>query len=226
MTSNKHYFIDNKDNYVYLLNMSFNHSTNKVELQTLLTNRGTTFTSEFYSMPLDQYNIPLDEWYYLTNDNSEYISLTPGFKIHNNSVADAIGFSVGNYPSQPIVFDNSGNNSQTYTDDLTFTSSSIPGSKPTYVPIYYKPNNPQFAVQGAVDASTRTARNRYNTITNNTAVYNNAYGLSVANALAYGVPSGGYTWKDKIGYPTKQTPVISKYTGEMKKCDVVKISGV
>jgi hypothetical protein len=44
--------------------------------------------------------------------------------------------------------------------------------------------------------------------------------------LAYGVPQGGYTWKDKIGYPLKQTPVFSKYSDEMKKCDVAKISGV
>ena len=226
MTTNKHYFVDNKNNNAYLLNMSFNNSTNKVELQTLLTNRGTTFTSENYSMPLDEYNVAITEWDYLTNNDSDYISLMPGFKINNNDFVDAIGFAAGNYPSDIITIDGSGNNSQTYTEDLTFTSFGIPGAKPTYVPIYYKPNNPQFAVQGAVDASTRTARNRYNAITNNTAIYNNAYGLSVANALAYGVPQGGYTWKEKIGYPLKQTPVFSKYSDEMKKCDVVKISGV
>ena len=226
MTANKHYFINNKNTYTYLLNMSFNNSTNKVELQTLLTNRGTTFTNENYSMPLDEYNVAIDEWNYLTNNDSNPISLMPGFKINDNEFTYAIGFSAGNYPSDIITIDGSGNNSQTYTEDLTFSSSSLPGAKPTYVPIYYKPNNPQFASQGAVDSSTRTARNRYNAITNNTALYNNAYGLSVANALAYGVPQGGYTWKDKIGYPLKQTPVFSKYSDEMKKCDVAKISGV
>ena len=94
----------------------------------------------------------------------------------------------------------------------------MPGLLPPYVTIYYKPNNPQFAQQGAVSASSHTARERYNSITNNTAKYRNAYGLSVANALAYGVPENGYTIKDKIGYPNIQTPVISKYSGKLKKC--------
>jgi hypothetical protein len=70
-----------------------------------------------------------------------------------------------------------------------------------------------------VTASSHTVREKYNAITNNSDKYRKAYGLSVANALAYGVPENGYTWKDKIGYPNKKTPVISKYTGEMKKCE-------
>ena len=228
MTANKHYFINKTTNaYTFLLNIAYNNYTNKVELQTLLTNRGTTFTEANYSFPLDEYNLEITDWeIYLSDGDSNDISLTPGFNINSTEFANAIGFSIGNYPTDVITIDGSGNNSQTYTTNQTFTSSGIPGLKPTYVPIYYKPNNPQFAVQGAVDSSTRTARSRYNTITNNTALYNNAYGLSVANALAYGVPAGGYTVKDKIGYPLKQTPVFSKYTNEMIKCDAVKISGV
>ena len=127
----------------------------------------------------------------------------------------------GYYPSNIIkiqedpgdVYLNDGQSiSQEYSGNLSFLSTFTPGLQPSYVQIYYKPNNPQFAQQGAVSASSHTARERYNTITNNTVLYRNAYGLSVANALAYGVPENGYTQKDKIGYPNKQTPVFSKYS--------------
>jgi len=133
----------------------------------------------------------------------------------------------GYYPSNIIkvvedplnVLNNDGESiNQGYSGNVTLMSSYLPGLQISYVPIYYKPNNPQFAQQGAVSASSHTARERYNTITDNSAKYRNAYGLSVANALAYGVPENGYTWKDKIGYPNIATPVISKYTGEVKKC--------
>ena len=39
----------------------------------------------------------------------------------------------------------------------------------------------------------------------------NAFGSQVANALAYGVPEGGYTDKVKRGYPLKCTPKFNKY---------------
>ena len=237
MTSNKHYFINRTTNtFTYLLNIAYNTYTNKVELQTLLANRvsnvvdGTTIPAIFsdanYSLPLDEYNVEITTWSsYFTFDDYD-ITVMPVFQINDSIFTSAIGFEAGNYPTNVITVDGGDFISQGYTNNFTFSSTSTPGIKPTYVPIYYKPNNPQFAVQGAVDASTRTARSRYNTITNNTALYNNAYGLSVANALAYGVPAGGYTWKDKIGYPLKQTPVFSKYSDEMQKCDAVKISGV
>jgi len=237
MTSNKHYFINRTTNaFTYLLNIAYNTYTNKVELQTLLANRvsndvgGTTIPAIFsdanYSLPLDEYNAEITTWSsYFTFDDYD-ITVMPVFSLNERTFYNAIGFETGKYPSNAITVNEGDFISQGYTNNFTFSSTSTPGIKPTYVAIYYKPNNPQFAVQGAVDASTRTARNRYNAITNNTALYNNAYGLSVANALAYGVPAGGYTWKDKIGYPLKKTPVFSKYSDEMQKCDAVKISGV
>jgi len=225
MTSNKHYFIKNLNNsYVYLLNISYNDYTNKIELQSLKTTY-VVFNSTEYSLPLG------NNWWnqlYLYPDSAgdaasrTNITLWPGFKILDNIFKDAIGFSNGNYPSNIIIKNNFNANNlipQGYTDDLLFTSSFLPGLQRPYVTIYYKPNNPQFAQQGAVTASSHTVREKYNAITNNTDKYRKAYGLSVANALAYGVPENGYTWKDKIGYPNKKTPVISKYTGEMKKCE-------
>lgn len=86
-----------------------------------------------------------------------------------------------------------------------------------YVPVYYKPNNTKFAVQGAVDASARLAQLKYDTITDAGAKMQVAYGPHTANALAYGVPENGYTIKDKIGYPNICTPVIKK-DGTMRRC--------
>jgi hypothetical protein len=224
MTSNKHYFIKNLNNsYIYLLNISYNNYTNKIELQSLKTTYDI-FDSTNYSLPNG------NNWWnqlYLYPDSAGdaatrvNITVWPGFEILNNNFKDAIGFSNGNYPSNIIQNNFDANNliRQGYTNDLIFTSGFAPGLQSPYVTIYYKPNNPQFAQQGAVTASSHTVREKYNAITNNTDKYRKAYGLSVANALAYGVPENGYTWKDKIGYPNKKTPVISKYTGEMKKCE-------
>ena len=63
-------------------------------------------------------------------------------------------------------------------------------------------------------------KNQYNSITNSAVLYRNALGQSVGNALAYGVPLGGYTTKDKLGYPLKQTPTFKKHSNEMQKCTV------
>ena len=236
MTNNKHYFINKETgSYVYLLHIGYNNITNKVELQSLKTSL-IIFNSNEYSFPLDEYNEPIKTWekyLYLYDVTTTYdpITVWPVFQIVNNSFQQAIGFTNGYYPSNIISvvvdtndsLDNDGESIPQFVDvdntgDLSFLSSFTPGLQSSYVTIYYKPNNPQFAQQGAVSASSHTARERYNSITNNTAKYRNAYGLSVANALAYGVPENGYTIKDKIGYPNIQTPVISKYTGEMKKC--------
>lgn len=233
MTDNKHYFINKETgSYVYLLNITYNNIANKIELQSLKTNLDI-FNPNEYSFPLDEYNQPIEIWeqylYLYDNATDVHITVWPVFQILNNIFQQAIGFTNGYYPSNIISvvvdtnnsIDNDGESiSQGYNNDLTFSSSFMPGLQTPYVTIHYKPNNPQFAQQGAVSASSHTARERYNTITNNTVKYRNAYGLSVANALAYGVPENGYTIKDKIGYPNKQTPVISKYTGEMKKCEI------
>jgi len=77
--------------------------------------------------------------------------------------------------------------------------------------ITYKPNNPLFAQQGGVSSSTRIARLKYDTITDNGYLYSQSYGNQVGNALAYGSESDKYTIKDKIGFPNIKTPIISKW---------------
>jgi len=90
-------------------------------------------------------------------------------------------------------------------------------NKAQYVPVYYKPNNGKFGKQGAVEASSRLARLKYDTITDAGSKMREAFGEQTANALSYGVPPNGYTIKDKIGYPNICTPVIHK-DGTVSKC--------
>jgi hypothetical protein len=86
--------------------------------------------------------------------------------------------------------------------------------------VYYKPSNHSFATQGAVSSSDLITRRKYNTINTVAGSMRSAYGNQTASAIAYGVPSYGYTKKDKIGYPMKKIPTFSKYSDIMKKCSV------
>jgi hypothetical protein len=110
-----------------------------------------------------------------------------------------------------------------YTTENKYASNTInhcstTGSSTNYVPVYYKPNNSKFAEQGAVTSSNRLVRLKYDTITRAGLTFRSAFGASVENALAYGVPENGYTIKDKTGYPSNKTPTFSKYSDKMKVC--------
>jgi len=117
--------------------------------------------------------------------------------------------------------------------DFTTTPGTAPASMNSYAAngtpncadhrrpiVYYKPSNSEFAQQGGVTSSSHITRIKYNSITRSSNIYRQALGLSVANALAYGVSESGYTIKDIIGYPNKKTPVIDKYTGSVKSCGI------
>ena len=119
----------------------------------------------------------------------------PSVIVPASNFKNIIGFSPGSYnaPSQ--------------------TSNIQPHISSNYVKMNYKPNNSQFAVQGAVSGSSLILRKKYDTITDVASKLQSAYGSATANALAYGVSENQYTLKDQIGYPIKMTPVVNKYTG-------------
>ena len=98
-----------------------------------------------------------------------------------------------------------------------FRSNTVPfcTGQDDYIPVFYKPNNGKFGQQGAVDASSRITRLKYDTITDMGNTYRVAFdkygnGNGTANALSYGVSSNGYTIKDKLGFPNTRTPVFKK----------------
>ena len=214
MFLNLHYLIKDQpgntneyysSNISYAMQFAYNNNSNVIELQ--------SYRIDEDAFPTDKYTIPSDEnsivaWSMLTNDG-----IYPQIIIEDNVFKNAVGFTPATYPADNTTSDE---------PHKVSLSTANPGIKPLYVKLYYKPNNPQFAQQGGVSASDLIARKKYNSITNSTAAYRNAAGLgsSVANALAYGVPSPGYTIKDKLGYPMKKTPTFSKYSTEMKQCTV------
>jgi hypothetical protein len=220
MYSNLHFFIigtgststySYKDNLTFLLNIGFNTISNLVELQVFKTDT-TTFSTSTHTIPHDING--QNAWTNPAPGNSVY----PAFIIDANNFRDMIGMIAGQYPSSTDAV--------SQPSSQTITSTYSPSVRPIYRALYYKPNNSQFGQQGAVSSSDLITRKKYNSITNSTVAYRSAseLGASVANALAYGVPSPGYTVKDKIGYPVKQTPTFTKYSPEMKKCSITKIS--
>jgi len=219
MINKKHYLIlKSTISKIFLMNIGYNSATKRIELQSYAYNK-TTYSTSMYDYPNG------NNWEsYLSANSAD--TLVPVFKILNNGFQDVIGFVAGNYPSVVITtsggksYQHPSTNSFTYTGNQTSISTSNAALLPKYSIVYYKPSNSQFAHQGAVSASSLITRLKYDTVTNNSYKYQSAYGMAMANALAYGVPEGGYTIKDKIGYPVKQTPTFSKYSEGFKKCPV------
>ena len=78
----------------------------------------------------------------------------------------------------------------------------------------YKPNNSQFAQQGAVSSGSRLARLKYNTLNRNGAIFNSATG-------AVGINSGLYQTENSPSYYTKNKPqqfTIPRKTGVKSYC--------
>lgn len=210
MTLNEHYFVDSDNgSKKFFINFVFNSSTKLVQLQIspisqdIINQQGlvqpTIGTSSGTRSPI--WTVP-------------EATLIPIVDILDNEFKTLVGFTVGSYPAANQV-----------TDYVT-ESNSIdgPAIKPRYNRVYYKPNNYQYAQQGAVSASSRITRLKYNAITTSASSYRNAFGPHVANALAYGVPANGYTVKDKLGYPLPKTPTFTS-TGEQRDCPNVSILG-
>tara|TARA_B110000967_G_scaffold208655_2_gene261611 strand:- start:285 stop:1301 length:1017 start_codon:yes stop_codon:yes gene_type:complete len=78
----------------------------------------------------------------------------------------------------------------------------------------YKPNNRQFAQQGAVSSGTRLEKLKYDTVTKNGASFTSAFGKEGANAGRYHTTSQGpYFLKNK-----NQTFVYHRKTGNKQGC--------
>lgn len=188
MIKNTHYFKNVlTQQYVFLLNMSYNDLDNLVILE---TKHYQTYLNDYLNYYINQF--PLNDWNTVVN------KVQVSFQIPETKFQQIIGFTSGSYNAS----------SQSSNIQPTITTK--------YKTMNYKPNNPQFAQQGAVSSSNLIVRKKYDTITNVGAKMKAPYGSATANALAYGVSDHQYTIKDKIGFPLKRTPVISKFTGEIR----------
>jgi hypothetical protein len=203
MIANHHYYrhFDNLSK-IFLINFALNNSTGLVEL-TVSPISAAIVTANHYGKALVTTELSVTE---TTAWTTPTVTTTPQITILNNGFKSVIGFGDAVYPA-----------TNTNTDITLIAGTSVSPLLPESNRVYYKPNNPQFAQQGAVTSGSKIARIRYDTITNSASSYRNAFGLHVSNALAYGVPANGYTIKDKLGYPNPNTPKVTT-TGEMRLC--------
>jgi hypothetical protein len=198
MLQNNHYFVNNITNTpLFLLQFIYNSSKNCIEFNSLST---TIYQIGTY------YDYPnIYSWTFS-------IDKTPQVILPDNPFFQkALGFSSGTYP-----------NSLSNTTTQVVYGTPGPLLYTNYVPIYYKPNNPQFGKQGAVSSGDLITRKRYNTINTAGSTFRTAFGKQTASAVAYGVPQYGYTSKDRVGFNLINTPVVSKYNGKLKKCQILR----
>jgi len=196
---NGHVLIDKNSNMpIYFLEFGYNNVSNKVELQIYPIDT-SIYSSTFYKIP-NALNVEIPKWTFPT------LTKNAMFVIQDNLFASMIGFEPGKYPST----------SANGSNQALFNSTLPPLIGEKYQPMYFKPNNWQFGQQGAVTASSLITRIKYNTITTNAGLYTHSIGPSVGSAMAYSSVENPYTIKDKIGFPLTKTPVIDKYTGNLK----------
>ena len=209
MYQNTHYFIYNTTHSnAFLMSIIYNNTNNSIEIQ--------TFSSVNFASQLN-YNIPLNaSWVRPT------VNVVPVYSIPATGIQNIIGFSGGFYPN---VAANSGANIVSPNTSYGALSNLPHKLYPSYSITYYKPSNNRFATQGGVSSSDMTQRVKYETISRNGLAYSTALGSQVGNAMSYGVSEHVYTQKDKIGYPITMTPVIDKYTGEMKRLAAGRLVG-
>ena len=206
MSVNLHYYIQLPQlNRVYLLHFAYDNTTNKIQLYSTY-NSHVIFNLTSYSLPM---SVPAVAWYTTTAINTN-VSVV----VSDSQILNGLGFNAGTYPVN-----------QNNTVDTVYIGTNTPAISPPYVPIYYKPNNPQFGTQGAVSAGDLIARRKYDTITTVGSSFRSAYGNQTANALAYGSSQYGYTIKDKIGYTANKIPTFASYSTAMRQCSSRKITG-
>ena len=208
MVANFHFYTTATLTKVFLLSMGYDSGSNTIII-TANSNNTTQYSNPPYSLPLTS---PNPQWDASGNK-------IPGILVPNSIIANALGFAINtSTTTYPYVLNRI--SSTNHSVQGTFS----PGLQPRYTPIYYKPNNPQFGVQGAVSSSDRLARKKYDTITTVGSSFRSAFGAQTANALAYGSSMYGYTLKERTGYSMKKTPTFSKYSSEMKQCSVTKFA--
>ena len=210
MVANFHFYTTATLTKVFLLSMGYDSGSNTIII-TANSNNTTQYSNPPYSLPLTS---PPSTWN--ASDNK-----IPGILVPNSIIANALGFAINTSTTTYPVGDGGGRISAT---NRSVQGTFSPGLQPRYTPIYYKPNNPQFGVQGAVSSSDRLARKKYDTITTVGSSFRSAFGAQTANALAYGSSMYGYTLKERTGYSMKKTPTFSKYSSEMKQCSVTKFA--
>jgi hypothetical protein len=247
LTSRLQYYNDSvSGGKVFLYNIVYDTLSDKVQIQCFATNT-TIHPSTRYSIPvgapapIPDYTI-VPQIRILANEmvsalgipsaNYPYADISGNTSGQRNQTQPAIR-NPGGESSQYNVYGSSGATYYSTTPNTTspgvaggnqfYTGTVKPGIATPYVPLYYKPSNSKFANQGGVDSSARLNRLKYDTVTNSANTFMTAYGKATADAYAYGVPSPGYTLKDKVGYGPSLAPTFKN--NSVQSCPVNHIRG-
>lgn len=202
MRANGHYYTSNSDGSIlYLIEMYYDSYNQRFTLNCKVTS--TTIHSDYSAA---SGSIPSTD-------------TVPCVIIPSTNFTKVIGVSAGTYPSTLVE-----NQSATYSSDQTVYGRGAQ-IRPAYKPIYYKPNNINYAQQGGVSSGDRISRLRYNTITTAGSTFRSAYGSQTASAYAYSVSATGTlnSLKQKMGFPNAQIPVINTFTDEICCTDKCKV---
>ena len=195
---NKTYLVAPGYNKQLLMNLSYDTKTGSIILYAGVTSQANC-SSNGYTAPFGAtWTIAALPATNPTPTGTGVIGATY-FQVPHTNFPNLIGFPTGVYFA--------GINESSFQGEIT----------PKYVALYYKPNNPEYAVQGAVDASTRIQRLKYETVNAGAGGVRTAYGDATANALAYGVSEQAYTEKTQVGDKVIYTPVINPKTGQICK---------
>lgn len=238
MISKNHYYTNNvSGKKEFAMNFAYNVRTDRIQIQCKAVN-SVVFPTSAYTIPVggstpSVYTIvPVIN--VTANIFSQIIGVNPGFYPPNATIGTLTVGSLGTYYVQPstnispdINIFNGTLVGSTYPNPINyiFDGTMSPKIGTPYVPLYYKPSNSKFATQGSVDASSRLARLKYDTITSSASTFTTAYGRHTANALAYGVPGPGASFKERIGYSTSCQPTANLISNQMMKCTTTKIRG-
>ena len=235
----------------FAMNFAYNVRTDRIQIQCKAVNN-VVFPSSAYTIPLGgvsltkyvvvpvvrvlpnvfQQIIGVDAGYYPTDATGNHSVNGADITYSQYGPNDAQRFYLQPYTDDETPDNNIFNgaydtNINTYSNPINqnYDGTMSPKIGTPYVPLYYKPSNSKFATQGSVDASSRLARLKYDTITSSASTFTTAFGRHTANALAYGVPGPGATFKERIGYSTSCQPTASLITNQMMKCTTTKIRG-
>jgi len=249
MISKNHYFTNKTTGQKeYAMNFAYNVRTDRIQIQCKAVNKHVYSTTKYESNSLTEsltsyVVVPVIR--ILPNVFQNIIGVDAGYyptgADGNRSISGAL-ITTAKYPGDDGEFylqhkladltpENNIFNQRPFVSttnvgiDQNFDGAEKPKIGTPYVPLYYKPSNSKFATQGSVDASSRLARLKYDTITSSASTFTTAYGRQTANALAYGVPGPGATFKERIGYSVNCQPTANPITNQMMKCTTTKIRG-
>jgi hypothetical protein len=91
--------------------------------------------------------------------------------------------------------------------------------------VVFKPSNSAYKVQGAVSSSAQVLGRKIDAMDQNAGMYRNIHGYNLAGALSYGINENINNYKEKLGYPLANTPVVRPGTNEICKLELATLRG-